>query len=215
MGGVRRGRVARAGGRRAAALLGLGLLGGLIWAGADLVYVLRDRATDYAAPADVILVLGCRAYDGNVPGPVFSAGVRRRAHHAAALYRRGLAASVITTGGRTGPGPSEAAALAAVLEAGGVPATAILLEEQAQDTVQNIRFSRILMQTHGWRTALLVTEPSHIKRAALIARDGGLTVYRSPAVATRQKPDARRIKLLRNAQALMIYQIRRLRGEQI
>jgi uncharacterized SAM-binding protein YcdF (DUF218 family) len=123
---------------------------------------------------------------------------------------------VITTGGLTGPAPSEAAALATIMEGEGVPAAAIVLEEQARSTVQNIQFSRALMQSHGWSTALLVTEPNHIKRAAVIARDGGLRVLPSPAVATAgwQTPEARRDNLLRDARALMTYQFQRLTGEQ-
>jgi uncharacterized SAM-binding protein YcdF (DUF218 family) len=195
-------------------LVGLGLA---LWAGADLIYVSTDNETDYAAPADVILVLGCPSYEGNVPGPSFSACVQGRAHHAADLYKRGLAAHVITTGGLTGPAPSEAAALATVLKDDGVPAAAIVLEEQARDTIQNIQFSRAVMRAQGWHTAILVTEPNHIKRATLIAHDGGLIVFPSPAVATAgwQTPAARRDNLLRDARTLMDYQIRRLTGEQI
>jgi uncharacterized SAM-binding protein YcdF (DUF218 family) len=202
---------------RGIGLIGAALLGLALWAGADLLYVSTDNETDYAAPADVLLVLGCPSYEGNVPGPTFSACVQGRAHHAAALYQRGLAAHVITTGGLTGPAPSEAAALARVMEDDGVPAAAIVLEEQARDTVQNIQYSRAIMRAQGWQTAVLVTEPNHIKRAALIARDGGLRVLPSPAVATAgwQNPGARRSNLLRDARNLMDYQVRRLTGEQI
>src|SRR5207247_1331686 len=91
---------------------------------------------------------------------------------------------IIPSGGLTGPPPSEAGALAAVLESDGVPEGAITLEDQARDTVQNIQFSRAIMAAHGWRTAILVTEPHHIKRAMLIAQDAGLAVRASPATAS-------------------------------
>jgi uncharacterized SAM-binding protein YcdF (DUF218 family) len=58
------------------------------------------------------------------------------------------------------------------------------------------------MREHGWRTAILVTEPHHIKRALVIARDAG------PGWHT---PDAARHNLLGDARALMLYQLRRLR----
>src|SRR5437867_2054615 len=71
-------------------------------------------------------------------------------------------------------------ALAAIMESDGVPEGAIIVEDQARDTVQNIQFSRAILAAHDWRTAILVTEPHHIKRAILIAQDAGLAVRASP-----------------------------------
>jgi len=73
---------------------------------------------------------------------------------------------------------------------------------------------RALMQAHGWRTAILVSEPNHIKRALLIAHDGGLAVVTSPAIDSPgwQNPEARRTNLLRDTRTLMDYQWRRLLG---
>jgi uncharacterized SAM-binding protein YcdF (DUF218 family) len=186
----------------------------LLWAALDLAYVATDNEIDRAAPADVIIVLGCPSFEGNVVSDTFSACVQARAHHAAELYGRGLAAHVIATGGFTGPPPSEAAAISRVLQAGGVPTASIVLEEQARDTVQNIQYSRAIMREHGWRTAILVTEPHHIKRATQIARDAGLTVYPSPATDSPgwHNPTARRQNLLRDAYALMTYQVRLLQA---
>ena len=195
---------------------GVGLLWSL-WLGMDVAYVLGQAEADYTAPADVIIVLGCPSYEGNVYSTTFSACVRVRAYHAADLYRRGLAAHIIPTGGLTGPAPSEAAAMAAVMQADGVPSAAITLEDQAHDTVQNIQYSRALMHAHGWRTAILVTEPHHIGRATQIARDAGLLVYPSPALASPswQVPQARATNLRGDLRALMFYQLRRLAGARI
>lgn len=192
------------------AILGIVLL---VWASLDVVYVATDNVTDYATPADAIIVLGCPTYERNVISTTFSTCLQARAHHAAGLYRRGLASHLIPSGGLTGPPPSEAVAMSQVLQSDGVPASAITLEDQAFSTVQNVRYSRLIMQAHGWRTAILVTEPNHIKRASLIARDAGLTVYPSPATDSPgwNTPDARHQNLLSDARALMIYQLGRLR----
>jgi uncharacterized SAM-binding protein YcdF (DUF218 family) len=132
-------RVRRRAGRWLAWLLfAVGLLL-LVWSSLALAYVATDNEHDYAAPADVIIVLGCPSYERNVLSTTFSACVQARAHHAAELYHRGLAAHIIPTGGFTGPPPSEAGAMSQVLMAGGVPASAITLEEQSRDTVQNIQ----------------------------------------------------------------------------
>jgi uncharacterized SAM-binding protein YcdF (DUF218 family) len=193
-------------------LLAAGVLGYMLWYALVLAYVATDNETDRAVSAGVIIVLGCPSYEGNVISTTFSACVQARAHHAATLYHRGLAAHVIPTGGFTGPPPSEAGAMGQVLQADGVPSDAIVLEEQARDTVTNIQHSRALMRSYGWSTAILVTDPHHIKRAAFIARDAGLTVYTSPAIETPawHNPDARRESLLRDARFLTMYQMNRL-----
>lgn len=196
----------------AVALEAVGLIV-LVWSSLVLFYVATDNVTDYAVPSDVIIVLGCPSYERNVLSTTFSACVQARARHAARLYHRGLAAHIIPTGGFTGPPPSEAGAMAQVLMSDGVPPEAITLEEQARSTVQNIQFSRGIMQQNGWKTAILVTEPHHIKRAAVIARDGGLDITISPVTDSLgwNTPNARRQNLLGDARNLMIYQWGRLR----
>jgi uncharacterized SAM-binding protein YcdF (DUF218 family) len=184
----------------------------LLWFAYDFAYVSTGNVTDEAVPSDVIIVFGCPAYEGNVISTTYSACLQARAHHAADLYNRGIAAHIIPTGGLTGPPPSEAAAMANVLQSDGVPSSAITLEEQAHDTLQNVRFSRAIMQQNAWRTAILVTEPNHIKRAALIARDGGLNITLSPVTDSPgwNTPDARTQNLLRDARTLMSFQFGRL-----
>ena len=191
--------------------LGLVALALLLWFGADLAYVSVGSETDRAAPADVILVLGCEVRTGDgAPSPCIAA----RGAHAAALYRAGLAPRVIASGGPTVWGVTEAAALTAALEAHGVPAAAIVTEPQARDTIENIAFSQAIMRAHGWRTAILVTEPFHINRAALIARDAGLPVYPSPATDSINwtAPLLRIANLARDTVSLQLYQARALTG---
>lgn len=106
--------------------------------------------------------------------------------------------------------------MSSVLQVEGVPIAAITPEEQARDTVQNIQYSRALMSAHGWHTAILVSEPNHIKRAALIARDAGLDFTISPATDSPgwQTPSARWQNLWSDARTLMGYQVRRLSNGQ-
>ncbi|MDQ3929501.1 MAG: YdcF family protein [Chloroflexota bacterium] len=185
----------------------------LLWSVLALLYVATDNVSDYAVPSDVIIVLGCPSYERNVVSATFSACVQARARHAARLYHRGLAAHIIPTGGFTGPPPSEAEALSQVMQGDGVPPSAITLEEQARNTVQNIQFSRAIMRARGWKTAIIVTEPHHIKRAAVIARDAGLDITVSPVTDSPgwNTPDARHQNLLGDARNLMLYQWSRLR----
>jgi uncharacterized SAM-binding protein YcdF (DUF218 family) len=181
-----------------------------LWGLGDLAFVSIGAETDHAAQADVIIVLGCNVYQSNGPSPC----IRARAGHAADLYRQGLAPRVIATGGPTEQGPVESAVLARVLTERGVPSGDIIQEEHALNTIQNIRNSQAIMREHGWSTAILVTEPFHINRAALIARDFGLAVYPSPALDTPNwdQPAVRVFNLSRDAVSLMLYQAKSLVG---
>jgi vancomycin permeability regulator SanA len=183
----------------------------VLWAGNDLAYVSIGAEADYTAPADVILVLGCNVYSPE-GGP--SVCIRARAGHAADLYKQGFAPYVIPSGGPTAQGPTEAAVMTRVLEDQGVPAAAIVPEEQAHNTIQNILYSQAIMRAHGWHSAILVSEPVHINRAALIARDAGLPVFPSPALdsANWQQPGLRLYNLGKDTVSLMLYQLKTLTG---
>jgi uncharacterized SAM-binding protein YcdF (DUF218 family) len=182
------------------------------WFAANLAYVATYNESDQAVRSDVIIVFGCPSYEGNVAGATFSACIQARARHAADLYKRGFAPHIIPTGGLTGPPPSEAGAMGIVLQGEGVPTTAIMLEEQARDTVQNVQYSRAIMRARGWHTAILVSEPNHIRRAALVAQDAGIEFTISPATDSPgwNMPSARWQNLWSDARTLMGYQIRRV-----
>ena len=68
-----------------------GVLLVVFWPVLTFVYVATDNETDYAVASDVIIVLGCPSYEGNIVSTTFSSCLLARAHHAAGLYHRGLA----------------------------------------------------------------------------------------------------------------------------
>lgn len=167
---------------------------------------------DYARHADVIIVLGCNVEGDNGPSPC----VKARTAHAADLYKQGLAPVVIASGGPTDEhGPTESSVLEMLLERQGVPASAIIQENRALNTIQNIGNSQAIMRAHNWNTAILVTEPFHINRASLIAHDAGLTVYPSPAVNSENWDgfEVRVFHLARDALSLMLYQVKSVVGQ--
>ena len=96
--------------------------------------------------ADVIVVLG--GGDGD------------RARYAGQLYHQGLSRNLIATGAPVGTDTG-----AVDLERWGVPPGAIVLANGTQNTYQDALRTRQLMLTHGWHTALLVTDPYHIRRS--------------------------------------------------
>ena len=66
--------------------------------------------------------------------------------------------------------PTEAEAMGAYLVAQGVPAEAILKEEESTDTAENIFFTRVrYLDPNGWRRPLIVTSAFHVPRVKVIA----------------------------------------------
>ena len=100
---------------------------------------------------------------------VFGTNDVRVAHHAADLYKRGLAPLVVCTGGiahkgdilDTGWEEPEAVVYSRILRDRGVPPERILLEPRSTNTAENVRFTRKLIDERGVapRNALLVVKP--------------------------------------------------------
>jgi uncharacterized SAM-binding protein YcdF (DUF218 family) len=113
---------------------------------------------------DAILVLGTPADSEGNPTP----GQLARVTEAVREYERGIAPRLIVTGGSTRRGYVEARVMARSAEAMGVPASSIFEEPQALNTIQNACYSVRMMNSHGWRSAEVVSTATHLPRAGLI-----------------------------------------------
>lgn len=138
---------------------------------------------DEARHADAIVVLGAAQYNGR-PSPVLEARLR----HAVDLYRRGLASTLIVTGGQA-PGDTVSEAVVSLRWARkeGVPARAILATS-GMTTRESMRDVARLMKERGMREAILVSDPFHMLRLKLLAKEMGLRGLTSP---TRTSPISR------------------------
>ena len=156
-------------------LVVLGVLGSLLlgWAASEVVrYGIRDDR----APADAILVLGTSAWAGE-PGPVLEA----RLEHALALYQEGLAPQVVTVGGiGAGDTVSEADAGERWLVRAGVPEDAVVAVPTGVDTLTSLQAVQALSAEQGWRSFLVVSDPSHQARVRHMALGLGLETAGSP-----------------------------------
>lgn len=113
---------------------------------------------------DAIIVLGTSAdRDGN-PTPLELSRVTEAVHE----YERGVAPRLIFTGAAVANKFVEAQIMAHAAEAQGIPASAVLVEPQARDTIQNACYSVRIMNQHGWHSAEVVSNAWHLHRAALI-----------------------------------------------
>jgi uncharacterized SAM-binding protein YcdF (DUF218 family) len=163
--------------RKSIGILSLALLALL---GAYLAVVAREihrqSTIEEARLADVIVVLGAAEYRGR-PSPVFKA----RLDHALELYRRGLAPRVLTSGGAGGdPVFTEGGVGRSYLVSNGVPSEAIIVEPDAETTVQSMAAVAEIMRRMGLKTCILVSDGYHIFRAKQMLATQGFSVYGSP-----------------------------------
>ncbi|HEY3261879.1 MAG TPA: YdcF family protein [Pseudonocardiaceae bacterium] len=159
--------------------------------------------TDDRSPADVVVVLGAAQYDGR-PSSILQA----RLDHAGRLYRQSVAPTVVTVGGRrAGDAFTEAEAGRRYLVQAGLPGSAVVAVETGRDTLSSLQAVAAVAREHGWRSAVIVSDPWHSLRARIMARDAGLAARTSPTrsgpvVQTRQT-QARYI--LRETAAMLYY----------
>lgn len=155
----------------------------LLLAGWVISMILVERAgrRDEAQAADAIVVLGAAQYVGR-PSPV----LRARVDHAVSLWKRGLAPTLILTGG-TGVGDttSEAAVARKYAMSKGVPDHAIVIERHGRTTSQSMQAVARIMEDREKNTVILVSDPFHMLRLSILARRFGLVPYTSP---TRTSP---------------------------
>jgi uncharacterized SAM-binding protein YcdF (DUF218 family) len=148
---------------------------------ASLAGVLLWERRDDARSADAIVVLGAAQYDGH-PSPV----LRARLDHALSLWGRHLAPRLVFTGGMgDGDTTSEAAVGRRYAVKHGVPDSAILMETRGRTTAESMQRVAALMDTIPRREVILVSDPFHMLRLAILARRFGLLPRTSP---TRTSP---------------------------
>jgi uncharacterized SAM-binding protein YcdF (DUF218 family) len=116
-------------------------------------------------PADCIVVFAGGVGESGKAG----GGYQERVKQAADLYRQGFARHLVFSSGYVFAFP-EAKIMRALATDNGVPASAIELETQAVNTHDNVVLSKRILDAHGWRRALLVSSPYHMRRALLTWR---------------------------------------------
>ena len=113
---------------------------------------------------DAIIVLGAPADGDGNPAPDQLARVTEAVHE----YERGVAPRLIVTGAAVANHYVEAQVMARTAHAQGVPDSALFIEPEARDTIQNACYAARIMKAHNWQSAEIVSSASHLRRAALI-----------------------------------------------
>jgi uncharacterized SAM-binding protein YcdF (DUF218 family)/glycosyltransferase involved in cell wall biosynthesis len=129
------------------------------WLGSPL------RVTDAPRPADAIVVFAGGVGESGKAG----GGYQERVKQAVDLYRRGLASHVVFSSGYVFAF-QEAEVMRALAVDNGIPADAIVLEQRAANTYENVIYSDRILADRHWRRILLVSSPYHMRRALLTWR---------------------------------------------
>ncbi|MDE3201995.1 MAG: YdcF family protein [Acidobacteriota bacterium] len=119
---------------------------------------------------DAIIVLGDPADSDGNPTPQQLARVNEGVRE----YERSVAPRLIMTGGPAHNHFVEAEVMARAAAAQGIPASQILVEPRALDTIQNACYAVRIMKEHGWKSAEVVSSAGHLPRAAMIFEKTGI-----------------------------------------
>ncbi len=168
------------------------LLAAAVYTGAIYRRIQQQMWLDETRPADAIVVLGAAEYAGR-PSPIF----RARLDHALALYQRGIAALIITTGGRgEDPTFSEGGVGRKYLVEHGVPEQKIIAETQSDNTDESTERVAIIMQVNGMKSCVVVSDGYHIYRVKRMLGRYGVQVYGAPRPQPRLQSRWQRASLI-------------------
>jgi uncharacterized SAM-binding protein YcdF (DUF218 family) len=157
------------------------LLAAVFYYVVTFVQVWWAARSDDTRRSEAIVVLGAAQFNGR-PSTVFKA----RLDHAADLYRRGVAPTVVVTGGKqTGDQFTEATSGANYLHGKGVPDAAILRETTSRSSWESLSAAARVLQNRDEKKVVLVSDPFHSLRIRSIAGELGLDAVTSP---TRRSP---------------------------
>ena len=152
-------------------LAGLALAGVLVF-GALLGQVFRGARDDVVGDPQVMVVLGCQVKPW---GP--SVLLQDRLDKALEYWEKHPETVVVVSGARGPDEPStEARAMADYLMEKGVPEENILLEENSHNTIQNLTYSKQMLEERGYDVSegvAVVSNGFHLTRARMLAGRAG------------------------------------------
>lgn len=142
----------------------------------EVVFIHAFGLTDYRRQADAILVLGARAYADGSP----SEALAERVATGIALYQQGYAPKLVMSGGIGEGGVSEPEVMQRLARDAGVPAAAIVLDAQGNNTEASVRnLSQLGLKARP--KVLIVSHYHHLPRAKLLSKLHGVRAFTVPA----------------------------------
>ena len=185
--------------RAVLAVLALGLAGFLVLLG----LVLGGAHSQLVNQPQTMIVLGCKVHGDGTPSVL----LRDRLDTALDYWQEHQDVTILVSGGKGPDEPeAEADAMAAYLEARGVPRRRIWRETESHNTAQNLALSRALLEEKGQDVSgcLVVSNGFHLTRVRLLwDRVGEKDVPISTLAAPASNLPARLRMYLREPAALL------------
>ena len=144
--------------------------------GFPLAQILLFGVTDYRRQADVIVVLGAKAF----PDGSCSLALSDRVRTACLLYHQGLAPRLIMSGGPVAGDMTEPEAMRRLAVSLGVPNAAILLDAGGRNTHATVRDTTEIFARYQMRRVLVVSHFFHLPRIKMAYQRAGWNVYTVP-----------------------------------
>lgn len=139
--------------------------------------------TYFEIKSDVAIVLGAGTNNGKV-SPIF----KERINHSILLYNKKLVTKIVFTGGYgIDQKLSDSQAAKNYALRNGVPESDIIIEEKSKITLENLSESKKLMDSLGLETALIISDPLHMKRAIKLAHINKIDCLPSPTKTSMYK----------------------------
>lgn len=130
--------------------------------------------------SDVAIVLGAGTNNGQV-SPVF----KERINHSIYLFNENIVKMILVTGGYgEGQSQSDSEIAKEYLLGQGIPNDVIIIEKKSRYTVENLKESVQIMDSLGLKSALIVTDPLHMKRSIALAEKLKINCKPSPTKTT-------------------------------
>jgi uncharacterized SAM-binding protein YcdF (DUF218 family) len=145
--------------------------------------IIRFGSIAKAKNSDCIIVLGCQV-KGTVPSPF----LQRRLKEGIRLYKEGYGKHIIVSGGQ-GPGEdiSEAEAMKKYLLDNGIDEASIIMEDKSKNTMENLAFSKEVMEAKDFKTAVVVSNKFHLRRVSLMCKSLDLNTNYSGVFVSEHK----------------------------
>jgi uncharacterized SAM-binding protein YcdF (DUF218 family) len=166
--------------------------------------IVREAGKQEQHPADAIVVFGAAEYAGH-PSPV----LRARLDHAYALFMRGLAPVVITTGGAgADPSFSEGGVGRDYLMHRGIAERNLIAETLGSDTAQSAERVGVIMRANGMHSCLAVSDEYHVFRIRKLLQHEGVQVYVAPRAGSRPRGRWQRLAaVMREAVSYLVWKL--------
>ena len=154
------------------------------------IYAYSDQYCD--SKSDVAIVLGAGTNDG-----LMSAIYRERINHGINLFKNGKVDYIIFTGG-FGKNQKESDSKIAKKYAlqNGIPEDKILIEEESNITFTNLKYSKAIIDSLNFTSALIVSDPLHMKRSIAMTKKLKINCSPSPTPTSMYKSKKTKIRSL-------------------